>query len=173
MGTNVGKFDSAVDRGKAYRVSKRQSIDDGQEFTIHFIPADDGQTLFIESPAIDPEELADIDIYENAEPNEGETNDDVYVHNMRYDVDAENEEPDATVLRVNDSELDTANADKTEETLVRQGGEYQTPGGEERRGLWRIISGDETVTVVITDRSGGNNNICAFDTVIYEGLSWG
>lgn len=165
-------FTQAVINGDAYRISKRQSIDDGQEFIVHFDPAgaDPDQVLYIATPSIDPPENALIDVYENADPGTS-TNDDLQIHNMRYDVQASEEQPDATITRVSTGGLDTTGADQTEETQVRGNGEYQTPGDTELRGIWRIISGDETVSMVITDDSGGTANRYAFDTVVYEGPS--
>lgn len=157
----------AVVDGNAFRVSKRQSIDDGQEFIVHFDPGG-GEVLYIATPAVDPPENALIDVYENADPGTS-TNDDMFVHNMRYDVPAEEETPEASITRVSTGGLDLTGADQTEQTQVRGNGEYQTPGDLSQRGIWRIISGDETVTVVITDDSGGTANRYAFDTVVYEG----
>lgn len=169
--SNFDIFDRAIANGNAYRVSMRHTMADGEELIIHFDPASSGQTLYIVTPAIEPPEIALIDVYENAAPG-ASTNDDLQIHNMRYDVAAEDETPDATITRVTNGGLDTSSADKTEETQLRGNGEYQTPGDTERRALWRIISGSETVSMVITDDSGGAGNRYGYDTAIYENVRW-
>lgn len=50
-----------------------------------------------------------------------------------------------------------------------RGERQNTPGGEERRGIWRVIPVGETVSIILTDRSNGSGNIYGFDTVVYEG----
>lgn len=165
-GFGHGLLTEAVIAGDAFRISKRQSIDDGQEFIVHFDPGD--TVLYIATPAIDPPEIALIDVYENADPGTSGV-DDLQIHNMRYDVPESDEQPNASITRVATGGLDISSADQTEETQLRGGGEYQTPGDTEARGIWRIISGSETVSMVITDDSGGTANRYSFDTVVYEG----
>lgn len=152
--------------GEAYRVSKRTTLDDGGELIVHIDPADVGGTVHIATPAIEPDEACDVDVWENADPGTS-TNDDLFVHAMRYDVSPET--PEATVTRVTSGGLDTSSADQTEQTHISAGGDYNTPGDSPQRGIWRTIPVGETVSFVITDRSGGNSNIYGFDTVIYEG----
>jgi len=164
--TTHDRLQKAVIAGDAYRVSKRHTLADGEEFIIHVDPADAGGTVHIATPAIDTAQRAEIDVWENADP---QTNlvDDLFVHAMRYDVDPET--PEATVQRVSDSGLDTSSADQTEQTNIRSGGDYNTPGDTELRGIWRTIPVGETVSFVITDQSNGSGNVYGFDTVVYEG----
>lgn len=164
----VNPFTLAVVRGDAYRVSKRHSLDDGEEFILHVDPVSAGGTVHIATPALDTPELCHIDVYENADP---QTNlvDDLFVHAMRYDVTPE--APEATVQRVSTGGLDTSGGDQTEQTKIESGKDYNTPGDTEQRGIWRTIPVGETVSFVITDQSGGTANTYGFDTVIYEGDS--
>ena len=157
-----------VAEGEAYRVSKRLARDDGQEFTVHIDPVSAGGTVHIAAPAIEAEEAADVDVWENADPG-ADTVDDLFVHNMRYDSGQGSEQPEATIVRVTDSGLDTTGADKTEETLIQGGGVMASTGDEDLRGIWRTIPVGETISIVVTDRSGGNDNRFSFDTVVYEG----
>lgn len=162
----------AVIKGDAYRVSTRHTMSDLEELIVHFDPAgtDPDQVLYIATPAIDTPENARVDVYENADPG-ASVNSDLEIHNMRYDVPASMETPQASITRVTDGGLDLTNAEKTEETQIQSQGEYQTPGDLAQRGIWRIISGTETVSMIITDESGGVDNRYAFDTVVYEGPS--
>lgn len=161
-------FKRALLNGDAYRASNRTTLADGEEFIVHFAPSEAGGTMHIESPAISPDAAADVDVWENADP-EGNAVAGLKVHNMNYGVAEADEQPTGTVTIVGGGGLNTTGADQTEETLVRSGTEYNTPGGEEQRGLWRKVPASENVTVVITDRSGGSNNEYSFDTVVYEG----
>jgi hypothetical protein len=104
-------------------------------------------------------------VYENADPGEN-TVDDLFVHNMRYDGA---ESPEATVVRVSNSGLDTTSADQTEESRVVSGQGWNAPQGAPVRGIWRTIPVGETVSLVITDDSTGSGNVFSFDTVVYEG----
>lgn len=162
-------FDRAVVEGNAYRISKRHTLADGEELTIHFVPVSAGGTIHIETPAITTPTACDIDVWENAEPDGSadDTADDLFVHAMRYDEAPEG--PEATVQRVTDGSLATGAADQTEQTRVVSGEQYNTPGGEARRGLWRTIPVGETVSFIITDQSNGSGNVYGFDTVVYEG----
>lgn len=161
-------FAKAVVNGDAYRVSKRHTLADGEELIVHIDPVVAGGTVHIETPAISTPANCDIDVWENADPGTS-TNDDLFTHAMRYDVDPET--PDATVTRVTDQGLDTSVADQTEQTRVRADTNYNTPGGEEQRAIWRTIPVGETVSFVVTDRSNGSGNVYGFDTVIYEGTT--
>lgn len=105
-------------------------------------------------------------MWENADP-QSNLVDDLLVHAMRYDVTPES--PQATVQRVSNGGLDTSAADKTEETRVRSGGDYNTPGDSAQRAIWRTIPDGETVPFVVTDQSNGSGNVYGFDAVIYEG----
>lgn len=167
-GFTQSTFAQAVINGDAYRVSKRLTTADSEEYIVHFDPASVDDVLYIATPAVDPDADARIDVYENADPG---TNlvDDMQVHNMRYDVSADQETPEATIQRVSDGGLDTTGAEKTEETQIAKGNEFQAPADAPERAIWRIISGDETVSMVITDESNGSGNRFAFDTVMYEG----
>lgn len=169
--SNFDIFDRAVANGNAYRVSTRHTMADGENLTIHFDPSTLNGPLYIATPAIEPPEKALVGVYENADPNA--TNTDLKTHNMRYDVGSAKETPNSTITRVTNGELNTTGSDQTEETQVRSSGEYLTPGDTERRALWRITSGTENVSMVITDDSGGSNNRYGFDTVVYEGVKWG
>lgn len=162
--TNI--FTRAVLNGDAYRVSKRHTLADGEELILHFDPVPAGGTIHIATPAIDSAQRAEIDVWENADPGANLV-DDLFVHAMRYDVEPET--TDATIQRVSDGGLDTTNADKTEETNVRQGGNYNTPGDASQRGIWRTIPVGEAISFVITDQSNGSGNIYGFDCVVYEG----
>lgn len=162
-------YDRAIANGDGYRVSKRHTLADGEELTVHIDPVDTGGTLYIETPAITTPSQCDIDVWENADPGTSTVND-LLVHAMRYDVDPET--PDATVTRVTSGNLDTSTADKTEETRVQAGEQYNTPGGEARRGIWRVIPVGETVSFIITDQSNGSGNVYGFDTVLYEGSAF-
>lgn len=159
-------FDRALANGDAFRVSKRHTLADGEQLIAHFDPVEAGGTIWIETPAITTPANCDIDVWENADPGTS-TNGDLFVHAMRYDVSPET--PEATITRVSDGGLDTSSADKTEETRVGVEQNYNTPGGEERRGIWRVIPVGEAVSIVLTDRSNGSGNIYGFDTVVYEG----
>lgn len=163
-------FDRAMANGDAYRVSLRHTMADGEELTLYFEPVDAGGTLWMAPPAVESPEAAFIDVYENPADPSANFADDVFVHAMRYDVSPET--PEATVNRVTTGNLDTTNADQTEETLIRAGDRYNSPLDIGRRGIWRIIPVDETIAMVITDDSGGAGNLYSFDTVIYEGDSF-
>lgn len=163
---NTHWFDRAVINGDAYRISKRHTLADGEELTVHIEPVSAGGTVHIETPAITTPANCDVDVWENADPGTS-TNDDLFVHAMRYDVSPET--PEATVTRVTDGGLATGSADQTEQTRVGANEQYNTPGGESRRGLWRTIPVGETVSFVITDQSNGSGNIYGFDAVVYEG----
>lgn len=158
-------FDRAMANGNAYRVSKRHTLADGEQLICHFDPVDSGGTLYIETPAITTPANCDVDIWENATP--GSQTNDFLVHAVRYDVTPE--QPEADIYRVPDQGLDTSTGDKTEETRVAAGEQYNVPGGEGRRGIWRIIPVGETVSFVITDQSNGSGNVYGFDTMVYEG----
>lgn len=159
-------FDRAMANGDAFRVSKRHTLADGEELTAHFDPVDAGGTIWIATPAITTPSQCHVDVWENADPG---TNlvDDLFVHAMRYDVSPET--PEATIQRVSDGGLGTGSADQTEQTVVNANEQYNTPGDEARRGIWRIIPVGETVSFVITDQSNGSGNVYGFDTVVYEG----
>lgn len=162
-------YDRAIVNGEAYRVSKRHTLADGEEFIAHFVPVSDGGTIYIETPAIQTPQDCDIDVWENADPGTS-TNDDLFVHAMRYDVSPET--PQATITRVSNGGLDTSSADQTEQTRVGANREYNTPGGEARRGIWRVIPVGETISFVVTDQSNGSGNVYGFDTVVYEGKAF-
>lgn len=156
---------SAID-GNSFRVSKRMQRDNGQEFTVDIDP--DTEAVFIETPAIEAEGRAHIDVWENASVvTDGTANDDLTVHNMKYD---ETDQPGATVQRISSGDTDTSGADKTEETLVQGGGTFGGTANAATRGFWRIVPSDMRITIIVTDNSGGNGNWFAFDTVIHEGL---
>lgn len=155
----------AVMLGQGYRVSKRQTLDDGEEFIAHFDPKAAGGTIHIEPPSLLPEGVADIDVWENADPGENLV-DDLFVHNMRYDG---RETPEASIQRVSNGGLTTTNADQTEESRAASDVPWNAPQGAPTRGIWRTIPVGETVSIVVTDDSGGANNVLAFDTVVYEG----
>lgn len=159
-------FTQAVINGDAYRVSKRHTLADSEELIVHFDPVVAGGTIHIATPAIDTARRAEIDIWENADPGANLV-DDLFVHATRYDVEPET--PEATIQRVSSGGLDTTNADKTEETNIRQGGDYNTPGDTAQRGIWRTIPVGETISFVITDQSNGSGNVYGFDTMVYEG----
>lgn len=158
----------AVVKGNAYRVSKRISLADGEQLIIHLDPVEAGGTIHIEPPSVLPEGVANVDVWENADPG---TNlvDDLEVHNMRYDSGQGTEFPEATIQRVSDGGLDTTPADKTEESRAAADVPWNAPQGAPTRGIWRTIPVGETVSMVVTDDSGGQGNILAFDTVVYEG----
>lgn len=156
----------AVMKGEAYRVSTRHTLADGEELIVHMDPVQAGGTIHIETPAISTPQNADVDVWENADPGTS-TNDDLFVHAMRYDVAPE--EPQATITRVSNGGLDTSGADQTEQTHIEANREYNTPGGTAQRGIWRTIPVGETVSFVITDQSNGSGNVYGFDTVVYEG----
>ena len=157
----------AVMTGDAYRVSGRQTLADGEEFIVHFDPVAAGGTIHIEPPAVLPDAAANIAVWENADPGANLV-DDLFVHNMRYDGQ---EQPDATIQRVSNGGLTTTSADQTEESRVIADINWNAPAGVSQRGIWRTIPVGETVTIVITDDSGGSNNVFSFDTVVYEGDS--
>lgn len=156
---------SVID-GHSYRVSSRVQLDNGQEFTVDIDP--DTDALYIETPVIEAEGRANVDVWENASVADGGTaTDDLTIHNMKYD---ETDQPNATIQRINDGDTDTATADKTEETLVQSGGTFGGTANAAARGFWRIIPADMRVTIIVTDQSGGNGNWFAFDTVVHEGV---
>lgn len=156
----------SVTNGNSFRVSKRQQLDDGQEFTVDINP--DTDALYIETPSIEAEAFAHVDVWENASVADGgTTSSDIIVHNMRYD---QTDTPSATVQRIANGDTDTSNADKTEETLVQGGGGFGGAGAASRRGFWRIVPSDMRITIIVTDQSSGTGNNFAFDTVIHEGL---
>lgn len=162
------EFAQAVMQGEAYRVSKRQTLASGDEFIVHIDPNVGGRTVHIEPPSVLPEAVANIDVYENADPG---TNlvDDLEVHNMRYDTGQGSEMPGALIQRVTTGGLDTSGADKTEESRVGADMSWNAPQGAPSRGIWRTIPPGETVSMVVTDQSAGSGNVLAFDTVVYEG----
>lgn len=162
------RLEAAVIAGNAYRVSKRHTLSDGEELIVHFDPVSAGGTIHIEPPSLLPEGVADIDVWENADPGQNLV-DDLFVHNMRYDSGAGNEQPQATVQRVSNGGLTTTDADQTEQSRAAADVPWNAPQGAPTRGLWRTIPVGETVSIVITDDSGGAGNILAFDTVVYEG----
>lgn len=156
----------SVFAGQAYRVSLRHTMDDTEELTIYFEPVAAGGTIHIAPPAIESPEAANVDVWENpADPSENFAGD-VFVHNMRYDAQ---ESPEATIDRVTTGNLTTTSADQTEESLVRAGDRFNSPLDVSQRGIWRTIPVGETIAMVITDQSGGANNLYSFDTVVYEG----
>lgn len=159
-------YDRAIANGDAYRVSTRHTLADGEQLIAHFDPVASGGTIYIETPAIDTPANANIDVWENADPGTS-TVDDLFVHAMRYDVEPET--PDASITRVTDGGLDTTAADQTEQTRLGASRPYNTPGGEARRGIWRVVPVGETVSFIITDQSNGSGNVYGFDTVVYEG----
>jgi hypothetical protein len=156
----------AVAMGNGYRVSKRFSLGDGEEFIVYIDPSDQYGTIYMEPPAIEaPDGKAHLDVYEGATP--ANLNDTLEVHNMRYDG---KEFPSATIEQVPNGDLDTTDpADKTEETFVQAGGVFGSVGGAGVRGIWRVIPTTDVISIVITDQSGGSGNSYAFDTVVYEG----
>lgn len=156
----------ATIQGDAYRVSKRHTLADGEEFIFHLDPVAAGGTVHIETPAITTPQRCDVDVWENADPGSS-TNDDLFTHVTRYDVAPET--PEATVTRVSTGSLDTSSADQTEQTRIEAGEQYNTPGGTPSRGIWRTIPVGETVSFIITDQSNGSGNVYGFDTVFYEG----
>lgn len=164
---SLSTLSQAVVYGDAYRVSMRHTLSDGEELIVFFDPAAAGGTIHIETPAIDNPQACNIDVWENPADPSANFAGDLLAHAMRYDVTPET--PEATVDRVTTGNLDTSGADKTEETHIRTDGDYNTPGGEARRGLWRTIPVGETIAFVVTDQSGGANNVYGFDTVVYEG----
>lgn len=163
------RLQEAVIEGEAYRVSKRHTLADGEELTVHIVPVSAGGTVHIETPAITTPVACDIDVWENADPDgtANDTADDLFVHAMRYDVSPET--PQATIQRVTDGSLDTSSADQTEQTRVQTNEQYNQPGGAGLRGIWRTIPVGERVSFVITDQSNGSGNVYGFDTVVYEG----
>lgn len=158
----------SVVKGNAYRVSKRFTLSAGEQLILYFDPIEAGGTIHIEPPSVLPEGVADIDVWENADP-QGNLVDDLEVHNMRYDSGQGTEFPEATIQRVTSGGLDTTGADKTEESRAAADVPWNAPQGAPIRGLWRTIPVGETIAMVITDRSSGSNNVLAFDTVVYEG----
>lgn len=167
-------FTRAVLNGNAYRVSKRHTLADGEEFTVLFDPSSSGGLINIATPAISTPQLCNIDVWESAQPDgtASDTADDLFVHNMRYDLGEGQESPDATITRVTDGSLDTSNADQTEQTRVQATEQYNTPGDTEGRGIWRVIPVEDTVAFVITDQSNGSGNTYGFDAVVYEGMDF-
>lgn len=170
----INQFDRAMANGEAYRVSKRHTLADGEQLIAHFDPVEAGGTIYIETPAVTTPANCDIDIWENADPGtntvESNTDGGLLVHATRYDVAPET--PEAEIVRVTDGGLDTSTADKTEETHVQAGSLYNTPGGEARRSIWRIIPVGETVSFIVTDQSNGSGNVYGFDTMVYEGKTF-
>lgn len=160
-----------VMRGEAYRVSARNTLAAGEEFSAYFEPVSSGGTIHIEPPSVLPEGVADIDIFEDAQPDgtAGDTADDMQVHNMRYDSGIGAETPAATIQRITNGSLDTSSADQTEESRAAADVPWNAPQGAPTRGIWRTIPVGENVTIRVTDRSAGSGNILAFDTVVYEG----
>lgn len=70
----------AVMQGEAYRVSARRTLAAGEEFIVYINPVEAGGTIHIEPPSVLPEGVADIDVYENPDP-QGNLVDDLEVHN--------------------------------------------------------------------------------------------
>lgn len=163
-------FHRAINEGHAYRVSKRHTLADGEELTVLFDPVAAGGAIAIETPAINTPQACDVDVWESAQPDgtANDTADDLFVHNMRYDLGDGRESPEATIQRVTNGSLDTSSADKTEETRLQANREYNTPGGEALRTIWRVIPIEDTVAITITDQSNGSGNVYGFDTVVYE-----
>lgn len=156
----------SVTNGNSYRVSKRQQLDDGQQFTVDIDP--NSEAVYIETPSIEAEAFAHVDVWENASVVDGgTTTEDIIVHNQRYD---QQDQPSATIQRIANGDTDTSTADKTEETLVQGGGVFGGAGANNRRGFWRIVPSDMRITIIVTDQSDGSGNNFAFDTVIHEGL---
>lgn len=162
------RLQRAVIDGDAYRVSKRHTLADGDEFIFHSAPVDSGGTVHIGTPAITTPAKCDIDIWENADPGSS-TNSDLFIHAMRYDESPET--PQATITRVTSGGLDTSVGDRTEQTRLNANKDYNSPGDGAQRGIWRVIPVGETISFVLTDQSNGSGNIYGFDTVIYEGDS--
>ena len=166
---------AAAATGESFRITPEPTGDDGgfelsngDQFIIQIVPND--TTLHLEGPTIDPEEKARVDVFENAEPNDEatHTNDDLFIHNQRYDKGAlDKEEPDATIRRIDTGQLDTSEADQTEHRVLREGVTYGN--GATQRSIWRTVPPGDNITIVIEDRSGGNNNALDFAIVLYEG----
>lgn len=162
-------FDRSVVEGNAYRVSLRHTMSSGEQLIVYFEPVESGGTIHIAPPAIESPQLAYVDVWENPPDPSANFADDVFVHAMRYDTSPET--PEAVVNRVTTGNLDTtpADTDQTEESLVRGGQQFNTPGDSSRRGIWRTIPVGETIAMVVTDQSNGSGNQYSFDTVVYEG----
>ena len=168
---------AAMDTGEAFRITPQPTgddggfeLDNGEQFILQIVPTESGGTLHLEAPIIDPEEKARIDIYENAEPNDEElhTNDDLFIHNQRYDKGmADKEVPDATIRRIDSGELNTTPADQTEHRVLREGREYAAEVTD--RNIWRTVPFGDNISIVVEDRSGGNNNALDFSLVLFEG----
>lgn len=155
----------AVIEGDAWRLSGRRTLDDGQSFNIHIDPQEAGGTVHVEAPAILPDETADITIIHNATV--ANLADDLTVHNQRYDVPTESLE--TVVQRVPDG--DVSGGSVTEQSRVTDTNQLPKTGGEEARAIWRTVPVGETLTLQITDDSGGNDNVFSFVLTFYEGPS--
>ena len=159
----TNRLQRAVIGGNAWRVSVRTALDDDDEFTVHIEPNEVSGTLHLEAPAINPDAEANFDVFHDAEPQE--TVDDLVIHNQRYDVP--HDAIEATVVRVPDGQL--SGGTKTEETRISPDKILPVTGGEDARGIWRTVPVGDVISIRITDRSGGTDNMLGFVTTLYEG----
>lgn len=159
----TNRLQRAVIAGDAWRVSARQTLSDGEEFIIHIVPNEDSGTLHLEAPAVNPDTVANFDVFHDATPNE--TVDDLIIHNQRYDVP--HDAIDAMVVRVPDGQL--TGGTKTEESRLSADTPRPESGGEASRGIWRTVPVGDVISIVITDDSGGNNNEFSLVLTLYEG----
>lgn len=164
-GVTEDLFTRSVIEGESYRASRRKTLSDGEELIVHIDPVSAGGTVYLEPPRVNPEERANYNVFENADPGTSTTSE-LFVHNMRYDGQ---ESPEATVTDVSSGGLDTSGADQTEETLIDQDNSEISTGGAGTRGVYRIVPTTDTISIVVTDQSGGNNNDYGIDITIHEG----
>lgn len=166
----------AAVKGEAYRITPEPttgndgySLDDGESFTLRINPVDAGGTVHLQTPAIDPADKAQVEVFENAAPDgtADDTANDLYIHNQRYDEGQGSETPEATIQRVTNGSLDTSGADKTEHRLLRSGRSYEDTPGE--RMFWRTVPTTDDISIRVTDVSGGTANELDFALVVFEG----
>ena len=170
----IDRITYAAMRGQSYRITPDEVVgsdgyplDDGEEFTVQIVPTEAGGTVHLQTPTINPEEQSVVDVFENAEPDgtEGDTADDLLIHNMRYDSGMGQEVPEATIRRITDGSLNLTPADQTEHRLIRNGQSYE----DAPRQIWRTVPVGDNISIRVTDASGGNANELDFAIVVLEG----
>lgn len=154
----------AVFNGDAYEISETFTLAADESVTIHIDPTQSGETVHISLPRITPSVAGQFEIFENATPTNPQN--DLFVHNMRYDGQ---ETPDTPVQRVANGNLDTSGADKTKETRVTVDSPSIAAGDGPVRGIYRTIPDTDIIPLRYTDRSNGSGNDVSMDLVMYEG----
>lgn len=155
--------------GAAWEISYTDELASGEEIILHIENAPENDLdMLVEPFSIRNEGSAEIEAWKGGEPNDAEQHfeGDLTIGNANY---AYPPDPTQTVDRITSDELDTTVADTQtlDDTLLEDDDGVFGGDSPEDRGLWRVIPPGESISAIIRNVSGGNNDY-GLNGYVYE-----